>query len=81
MMKLQICAKCSDLFSATLTDDGGMQHEYHGYVPDFMPGEHWGDYVTLEIDTDTGTITNWSKPTKKDLKATFETFGRKAVQS
>ena len=22
---------------------------YMGYVPDFFPGEHWGDYVRLEI--------------------------------
>ena len=67
-MKLSICVKCSDRFSAVLTDkEGEVQRNYDGYVPSFMPDEHYGDYVMLDIDTDTGKILNWKKPTKKQM--------------
>ena len=61
-------AKCSDMFSATLADNGHDLGEYNGYVPDFMPGQHYGDYVELRIDVETGRILNWKKPTKKQLE-------------
>ena len=32
------------------------------YVPSFFPGEHYGDYLILNIDIETGQITNWKKP-------------------
>jgi len=66
MKKLTICAKCSDMFSASLYEDGKHKN-YDGYVPDFFPDQHYGDYVMLDIDIDTGMILNWKKPTKKDL--------------
>ena len=65
-MIININAKCSDLFSANCNGK-----HYSGYVPDWMPGQHYGDYVTLEIDTDTGKILNWKKPTKAQLDETF----------
>jgi len=59
-MILQLNAKCSDLFWGQIKDDNGnVLWEHDGYVPDFMPGEHWGDYVELDIDIETGTILNW----------------------
>ena len=63
---LAIHMKVSDRFSAVLRDqDGSIIHDQtDGYVPDFMPGEHYGDYVILDIDMDTGMVTNWKKPTK-----------------
>jgi len=67
-MRLRISAKCSDLFSATLRKNGKTVGTYNGYVPDFMPGEHYGDYVDLDIDADTGLIVNWKKPTDAQLK-------------
>ena len=67
MRILKISAKCSDLFSASLIVDNKLAARYDGYVPDFFPGEHYGDSVDLEIDIDTGQICNWNKPTKKDL--------------
>jgi hypothetical protein len=71
-MKLSINAKCSDLFSASLYDDKGkLIGDYRGYVPDFFPGQHYGDYVTLEIDVETGKILNWKKPSKSELNKTF----------
>jgi hypothetical protein len=45
--------------------------EYDGYVPDFFPGQHFGDYVELEIDVDTGMILNWKKPSKAQLDKVF----------
>lgn len=65
---IEISAKCSDLFGASLYKDGKLVGEYDGYVPDFFPGEHYGDYVILKIDVDTGKILNWKKPTAADLK-------------
>ncbi len=66
-MRIKINAKCSDLFTATLRKDGKQLGVYDGYVPDFMPGNHYGDYIELDIDTETGLIVNWKKPTKKQL--------------
>ena len=68
MRTISISAKCSDLFNANLIVDGRQVGRYDGYVPEFMPGEHYGDYVTLEIDIDTGKILNWRKPTVSQLK-------------
>lgn len=66
---ISISAKCSDLFWAQLRDaKGAPMGEYTGYVPDFFPGEHWGDYVQLDIDIVSGHIVNWRKPTMKNLK-------------
>jgi hypothetical protein len=68
MKVITISAKCSDLFWSRLTVDGTIKGEYEGYVPDFFPDEHYGDYVILDIDADTGQILNWKKPTAKDLE-------------
>lgn len=68
MRTIQISAKCSDMFWGRLKDGEEIIGEYDGYVPDFMPGEHYGDYVELTIDIDTGKIVNWQTPTGKDLK-------------
>jgi len=38
------------------------------YVPEFFPGQHYGDYLYLDIDVETGQITNWKKPTAKQLE-------------
>ena len=70
-MKIKIYAKCADLFSATLVDDKGYCKDYSGYVPNFFPGDHYGDYVMLDIDVATGQITNWRKPSANQLNTTF----------
>jgi len=67
MAKIKFRAKCSGMFSASL-HDGQTVKNYEGYVPDFFPAQHWGDYVILEIDIDTGKILNWKTPTAQDLK-------------
>jgi len=64
----RVVAKCSDLCNVTLIDAAGNEVASHsGYVPDFMPGEHFGDYIELEIELSTGRILNWKKPSKETL--------------
>lgn len=60
-MIASINAKCSDLCQTIIKDDSGkILFENDGYVPDFMPDEHYGDYVILDIDVKTGKIINWN---------------------
>jgi len=67
--ELRIHLKVRDSFSATLIDDQGDEIYYceNEYVPSFMPGDHYGDYVYLNIDIDSGVILNWSKPSVEDV--------------
>lgn len=68
---LQLCLKVSDQFTARLLSDKGeeIHDQQDGYVPEFMPGDHYGDYVMLDIDIDTGKITNWKKITAGDIQS------------
>jgi hypothetical protein len=68
---LKIHVKCSDRFSYAIADQHGEEiySQDDGYVPDFMPGEHYGDYIMLDIDIDSGVVVNWSKPTAADIEA------------
>lgn len=67
---IKIHLKVSDRFSYQIVDaQGEVLHEQDdGYVPDFMPGPHYGDYVILDIDVDTGQVTNWPKLTAADIE-------------
>ena len=67
MKTINFSAKCSDLFSAQLREGSDFLGGYDGYVPDFFPGQHYGDYVQMDIDIATGKILNWKVPTNKDL--------------
>lgn len=71
---LTISAKCSDLCYASVRDEDGNQvgEDHDGYVPEWMPDEHYGDYVMLDIDLETGQILNWKKPTQAQLRKTFK---------
>jgi hypothetical protein len=72
---ISINAKCSDLFSASLTENNKTIGTMDGYVPAWFPNPraaHYGDYVELKIDIETGKILNWNKPTEKQLKETFK---------
>lgn len=58
-MIIYLNAKCSDLCFMSLVDSNGQfRGEYDGYVPDFFPGLHYGDYIELEIEVETGRILN-----------------------
>lgn len=66
---LSLHMKVCDQFCARLKDaEGSTLKDYEGYVPGFMPGEHYGDYLILDIDVDTGQILNWKKPDAEDLQ-------------
>ncbi len=66
---LKLHLKVCDRFAASLEDQDGKElFNYDDYVPDFMPGEHFGDYVILDIDIDTGKIINWKQPTKEQIQ-------------
>lgn len=67
---LKVHLKVSDRFTASLESSTGAEifDQDDGYVPSFMPGEHYGDYVILDIDIDTGQITNWNKPSAEQIQ-------------
>ena len=65
---IEIVAKCRDCFCISAhAADGSEVIEGDGYVPDFMPGQHHGDYVELTIDVATGQIVNWEVPTDREI--------------
>ncbi len=75
---LRLHLKVCDRFTGGLYDKDDLElKDFDCYVPDFMPGEHYGDYVILDIDIDTGMILNWKQPTQEQL----ETFIAKGDQS
>ena len=67
---LKLHLKVSDRFTASLESATGTElySQDDGYVPDFMPDQHYGDYVVLDIDLDTGQITNWETPTAEQVE-------------
>ena len=70
---LEVTAKCSDLCSVVATNAAGDTIQAgDGYVPAFMPGEHYGDYVILEIEVATGKILNWKPPTDAQIRTGLE---------
>lgn len=71
---IRVSAKCSDGFWAVLDTQSKREGEYTGYVPTWFPNpnaEHDGDYVSLDVDLETGQILNWKKPTAAQLEETF----------
>ncbi|WP_449103777.1 hypothetical protein [Pseudomonas veronii] len=71
--ELRTYMKVRDQVCATLHDAQGEEVAvYTGYVPDFFPGEHYGDYLMLNIDLETGQIKNWKKPVAADIEKMIE---------
>lgn len=72
VLKLEL--KVTDRFRASLESDKGVEvhAQDDGHVPSFMPGEHYGDYVFLDIDIDTGQIINWKVPTAEQIELFME---------
>ena len=73
--ELRLYMKVCDGFCGAIYDQDGKQigEDYEGYVPDFMPGDidgssHYGDYLILNIDLDTGHILNWKAPDPESVK-------------
>lgn len=73
---MHITLKVSDEFHAMLENAKGEEiGTYDGYVPDFFPDDHYGDYVILSLDLETGKVLNWKKPTKEQLDEFLESRG------
>lgn len=68
--RIHITAKCSDLCFAVLKNNETVVAEHNGYVPALMPEEHYGDYVDIEIDLETGKILNWKRPSIETVEKT-----------
>lgn len=67
---LKLHCKVCDNFTAYIHDENdkciGGQDD--GYVPKFMPEDHYGDYLCLNIDLDTGQVLNWKTPTVDQIE-------------
>jgi len=74
---LKLYCKVCDNFTASLhdQDDIKIHTQPDGYVPDFMPGQHYGDYLILNIDIDTGQVINWKTPSAEDLQTWVSQHG------
>ena len=65
-MIIKLNVKCSDMCSLIIEDGNGKGlFEQCNYVPDFFPDEHYGDYLTLDIEVKTGRIINWTATESK----------------
>jgi hypothetical protein len=51
--------------------EGELIAELDGYVPKIFPGNHYGDYLLLEIELETGLIKNWKKPSPREVALAF----------
>jgi hypothetical protein len=66
--KLRIFIKIRDEFYCKILNENEQEIlKYEGYVPDFMPTEHCGDYIDLEINMKTGQITNWKENIENEV--------------
>ena len=67
---LKIHLKVCNRFTASLESATGSEiyAQDDGYVPSFMPEQHYGDYVILDIDIDSGQITNWKTPSPEQIE-------------
>jgi len=65
---LTISSKSSDLNTFRYKDKNGKitKSNDYAYVPDDI-GIGGGDYVEMEIDTETGQILNWKKLTDEEV--------------
>lgn len=66
-------AKVCDSASYALCGPNGqvIAERNDDYVPSFFPGEHYGDYIILEINLETGEIVNWKKPDPACVASAF----------
>lgn len=68
--KLDLHMKVCDCGVYTLLDHCGDEvGEVDGYVPGFFPGQHYGDYLILEIAD--GKVQNWTKPSERKVAEVF----------
>ena len=75
--EIRIHIKVRDSFAASINDQFGEEIAFqeYGYVPEFMPGHRYGDYLILNIDLDTGVVTNWVKPSQDAVESFIKKCG------
>lgn len=69
---IEVHAKVCDSGSYTLKDSNGNNIAIRDdYVPSFFPEEHYGDYLILNIDLESGKILNWKTPIEQEVSRAF----------
>lgn len=69
---VEIHAKVCDAGHYTLKGPNGERiSRRDDYVPSFFPGDHYGDYIILEVELDSGIIKNWKRPDPADVATAF----------
>lgn len=68
--RIKTCIKVCDRFTADVIGEGDVKIGVieNQYVPDLFPGQHYGDYLELDIDIETGKILNWKPPFPSELE-------------
>ncbi|CNH74899.1 Uncharacterised protein [Yersinia pseudotuberculosis] len=68
--RIKTCIKVRDTFTADVigVDGNSIGSIENQYVPDLFPGQHYGDYLELDIDIETGQILNWKPPFPSELE-------------
>ncbi len=51
--------KTADRCALMFEDQNSKAYSYSGYVPDFFPNKHYGDYIMLSINAD-GTLQDFT---------------------
>lgn len=70
---VEVHCKVSDSGCYTLKDKGGntIGSSREDYVPSFFPDQHYGDYLILNINLETGQIMNWKRPNEEEVARAF----------
>lgn len=70
MPDIELYMKVRDECEYTLiSEDGRVLCKRDGYVPSFFPGDHYGDYLILNIKD--GHIEGWNKPSGGEIDEEF----------
>jgi len=65
-------AKVCDSGTYALKDVNGKEVAVReDYVPSFFPDDHYGDYLVLDIDLESGQILNWKRPDELSVSEAF----------
>ena len=70
---IRVEAKCADRCSIDMVDaSGSMIHQHVGEVPEFMPGQHYGDSIILSINVKSGLISNWGDEERAKIQGLLD---------
>jgi len=77
-IKASMFMKVADEGNYQLLDKDGeiIAEALEEYVPNFMPGDHHGDYLILEFDN--GKVTNWRTGIEAEVQAWVDKFAERS---